>query len=78
MKKTPAILMTTALLSVPCAEGATQKVTATNSPIIKTALMRTTLNKPCKRVYYEIVYEFSSSPYLPDDINDELLFQDDL
>ena len=77
MKKTPAILMTTALLSVPCAEGVAQKVTATNSPIIKTALMRTTLNKPCKRVYYEIVSEFSSG-YSSDEINDELLFKDDL
>lgn len=80
MKKTPAILMTTALLSVPCAEGVAQKSTTADS-IIKTALMRCRPTEPCKELYYKIIADCATEnghPCTPDDISDDLNFFDDL
>lgn len=78
MKKTPAILMTTALLSVPCAEGVAQTPTPPTTPAINTQSLRTTPRRPCKMAYYEIVSEFSHYSYTADEITDEMRFIDDL
>lgn len=61
MKKTPVILMSTAFLSVPCAEGAAQKSAIAN-PIIKTAVARMTQSQPTEREFKDLVSAYTSLP----------------
>ena len=75
MKKTPAILMTTALLSVPCAEGVAQKSTTTNS-IIKTAVARMAQSQPTEWEFKELVSAYTTLS--PGEINFSMYFLGDL
>ena len=75
MKKTPAILMTTALLSVPCLEGVAQKSTTANS-IIKTAVARMAQSQPTEWEFKELVSAYTTLS--PGEINFSMYFLGDL
>lgn len=78
MKKTPAILMTTALLSVPCTEGTAQKTTATN-PIVIPSITRSIQEQfPTPYRFKELVAQHSNRDVTPSDITFSMNFVDDL
>ena len=75
MKKTPAILMTTALLSVPCAEGVAQK--PTTAPIITPSATRTIV-VPTWDKFQNFVGEYAISSINSQDISFGMFLVNDL